>query len=113
MCVDVPRSLLRSGNGNQQFLAKASCYFCSLYDMKSASSSYEPPMFVFSKPYLRLRFAARVINHRAMWRARLKGAALIGTLLCIIAFMCLLRSSTNVQEESILPVAGNVHSSSV
>ena len=48
-----------------------------------------------------------------MWRARLKDAALIGILLCIIAFVCLLRSSTNVQEEFILPVAGNVHSSSL
>ena len=48
-----------------------------------------------------------------MWRVSLKGAALIVTLLCIIAVVCLLRSSTNVQEEFILPVAGNVHSSSL
>ena len=50
-----------------------------------------------------------------MWRARLKGAALILILLCIIAAFVYYRliSSTNVQEEFNLPVAGNVHSSSL
>ena len=49
-----------------------------------------------------------------MWRARLKGAALILTLLCIVAAFVYYRliSSTNVQEEFNLPVAGNVDSSS-
>ena len=60
--------------------------------------------------------AARHYNdyyYLTMWRVSLKGAALIVTLLCIIAVVCLLRSSTNVQEEFNLPVAGNVHSSSL
>ena len=50
-----------------------------------------------------------------MWRARLKGAALILTLLCIIAAFVYYRlvSSTNIQEEFNLPDAGNVHSSSL
>ena len=45
-----------------------------------------------------------------MWRVSLKSTVRIVTLLCIIGVVSLLRSSTNVQEESILPVAGNVHS---
>ena len=32
------------------FLAKASCYFCSLYNLKSASSSFELPINVGSLP---------------------------------------------------------------